>query len=229
MAPKRQERSSKFNSVSAEYEDEILVAYESILGEEEDLYLLQISEFFTHLQIPNCYTKDVLACVELYYDKLRGHNIKYDADNSWHTIEIQFLQNYTLFSTFEADSSHLFDEVIDIVDIDKLLKRTAKFLFFRDNHLFIKESWGLFIKKVAADLNSTKALDYKLTMPDLQKLKVELGLENELSDGLLIDMLGCCATVNGEIVNYDFSKISQGKFVAIRDFAEILGQIGEFD
>lgn len=225
-------KSELFNSINPEYEDEILEAYGSFTIENPDLNLVKLPELFSVLQIPSCFCQDINLCIDYYYEHMQDIE-QFDSTNHKQYITMQLIKNVTISSNIDDVST-----ILDIVDIDKLIKITDKLLKFRDFYQTIYESWKLFINasRLDSELNEQSILSYKLTLPDLKNIKTSLNLDHEsngkysLGDSFLIDMLGCCSTdPNGNMSNYDFYKIKSGSSVTIKDFAEILGNLGEFD
>lgn len=219
--------SKKFRSINKEYEEEILAVYAELTESEEDLYLKSLERIFEILRIPKCFTRDIVSAVEYYYE-LQGNIVRFN--NSKSDIVILMITLFTITSIIKSD-----DDIIDIIDVDKLISYTNLLLKFRDNFNLIKESWSLFVEVVEDEtLNTSRLLDYNLTLADLKKVKTALQLDGSgkqtLSDVLLIDMLSCCNTdESGRIHNFNFTKNSKGLFIDIKDFAFILGSLGEFD
>lgn len=192
--------SSQWDETDPSIEDEILEAYSELAGE-EDLHLNQLEELFHRLQIPGCFTRQLLQLVDQFYailDSGASINLK---DTS-HLMVVFMVQNLTITDP-KVTSIH---ECLDIVDIDKLLTRGTKLIKFRDNYRHITDTWRLFGCKE----NDT------LTIPQLQKIKEELNVE--VSDQMLIDMVSC-----GKEFNFE------GACVGILTFGEILGKLGELD
>lgn len=220
---KKQEVSAYFNTIRKENEDEILEAYALITQEDEDLLLNKLSEYFHMLNIPSCFIEDILGCIEYFYD-IRSvlDSTKRNKDTA-----VIFQMLYTFTITESSDES----DPIDIIDIDKLIQYTDKLIKFRDNFIDIVDSWKLFVdascdKKLSRD----QLLSYQLTLPDLKRIKNLLKLDaSSLSDSLLIDMLSCATDENDNNISFDLKKLSQGLFISIKDFALIIGNLGEFD
>lgn len=218
----RSGRLEKFKSVSSQTEDEILDAYGELTVENPDFYLHQVPELFHLLKIPECFTEDIIQAISFYYDFMqRGFELN-ESNHKQH-ITLQLLRHLTI-----TNANDIPNNIMDIVDIDKLIRFTNRLIKFRDNYKHIYSSWRLFVDAEELKLSIEK---YRLTLPGLQNIKTSLGLdEQELGDSFLIDMLGCCSTdSNGDIMNYDFEKLKQGSSVSIKDFAEILGNLGEYD
>lgn len=128
--------------------------------------------------------------------------------------------------------------IIDIVDIDKLIRNANKLVKFRNAYTHIYGSWKLFVDAATTltDSSELTVTNYQLTLPDLKKIKSFLNLDEtsngnvSLGDSFLIDMLSCCTTTqHGDIINYDYNKPKKGSYITIKDFAEILGNLGELD
>lgn len=219
--------SKKFRTIDKDYEEEILGVYAELTETEEDLYLKSLSKVFLMLKIPKCFTKDILNAVEYYYE-LQGSIVKFS--NSKSDIVIQMIVLFTITSVVNSD-----EDIIDIIDVDKLIAYSNVLLKFRDNFELIKESWSLFVDVVNDNTPTvSELLAYNLTLADLKMVKSALQLDGSgkqtLSDVLLIDMLSCCnSDESGNINNFNFSKNSKGLFIDIKDFAFILGSLGEFD
>lgn len=192
--------SSRWDDPDPAIEDEILEAY-SVFAGEEDLHLNQLEELFRHLQVPSCFTRQLLQLVDQFYailDSGASINLK---DTS-HLMVVFMVQNLTITDPQVTS----IQECLDIVDIDKLLTRGTKLIKFRDNYQHIIDTWRLFGCKE----------DDVLTIPQLQKIKDELNIG--VSDQMLIDMVSC-----GKEFNFE------GACVGILTFGEILGKLGELD
>lgn len=226
MARKKQtEVSEKFNQIDPQYENEILETYSVLTESDPDFYLKLLPKLFRKLKIPKCFTNDIARCVDYFYE-IQGHVI--NSDPSKRETLLQMITAFTITSQVESD-----EDIIDIVDIDKLMKHTNKLLKYRDNLDHIKQSWELFI-----NASSTKPprdpLEFKLTLPALQEVKSYLNIDSnpkqKLSDGFLIEMLSCCSVDDsGTLNSFELERNHQGLFVGIKDFACILGTLGEFD
>ncbi|CAH6720959.1 hypothetical protein CLIB1444_05S00474 [[Candida] jaroonii] len=207
---------SQFDEVPDKYEDEVLEAYAIITEESGDFYLKQMKKFFNQLSIPKCFTSDIVECVDSFY-ALQGS--LYASTSQKRDIILQMVLAFTITGSITND-----DDIIDIIDVDKLIKYSNRLLKYRDNFNVIKETWKLFV----SDDNFISA---KLSLPELQKIKQSLNLDpSSLNDGLLIDMLSSCKTdEEGTMHNFDLGKSSNGLYINIKDFACILGNLGEFD
>lgn len=227
MARKKQisEISQKFDQIDQDHENELLEAYSILTESEPDFYLQLLPKLFRNLKIPKCFTSDITRCVEYFYE-LQGAVMS--SDSSKRDIVLQMITAFTITSQIESD-----DDIMDIVDIDKLIRHTNKLLKFRDNFNHIKQSWELFVDASSGD-TPADPLSFKLTLPALQGVKSYLNLDSnpnqQLSDGFLIEMLSCCSTDDlGTLNNFDLDRQQEGLFVGIKDFAYILGALGEFD
>ncbi|KAK6459651.1 Rad33-domain-containing protein [Scheffersomyces xylosifermentans] len=231
-------KSSEYEVVSPQIEDEILEVYTELAGD-EDLYLSQLPELFGILKIPECFTQDIKDCIEYYYDFIRPNaDVKFDATNVKQYTTLNLINSYSLTSNITK-----IHEVIDIVDIDKLIRNLNRLIKFRNNYKHIFQSWELFVAAatteeagISIDKSESFVLNYKLSLPDLKHIKNALNLDHEsqgkhsLGDSFLIDMLSCCTTNSrGDILNFDFNKPKTGLCVSIKDFAEILGNLGELE
>lgn len=221
MGRKRDGKSLQFAKVPEQNEEEILEAYAE-LTDGGDLHLRMLPGLFHRLDIPRCYFRDVEECTEYFYANIDGHEI--DVSKSYHWVTFQFLTAYTLTTSSNPQ------ELLDIVDIDKLIRNTSTLLKFRDNHSHILASWNLFI---AAASPGSSPESFVLTLPHLKAIKQHLNLDQglaSLGDSFLINMLSCCSTNdNGNPTSFYLDKQKDGFGVTIRDFAEILGNLGEFD
>lgn len=221
----------KFDEINEEYETEILELYATLTEPEPDFYLKLLDKFFKKLKIPKCFTTDILECVEYFYD-VQGTLVT--SNNSKRDITLLMINTFTITSTSQVHSD---DDIIDIVDIDKLIKYTNKLLQFRDNFDHIKQSWQLFVEGSRPpsddgprDINP---LDFKLSVPGLKNVKSYLNLDSnpkqQFSDAFLIDMLSCCSSDHqGNLYNFDLHRQQQGLCIGIKDFAYILGTLGEY-
>lgn len=219
MPPKFQ-KSQQFLRVTDDIEEEVLEEYSRFLEtfEEEDLILKDVPVFLAKLKIPKCYYRDINECIQLFYDTEKGRLPM--KKTSWGVVT-ELLHALTLSVT----SKGIID-ISDIVDVSKLARFCTRLLKFRNLHELIYDSWSLFMD--AAGHSSNK--DYSvlaLSTAQLKIIKSKLQLD-DLSDSILIDMLGCSGTtVDGISYNYRVG-ISELLF-NIKDFAEVMGQLGELD
>lgn len=222
MAPRRDGKSQQFPKVPEDIEDEILEAYaEHTDG--GDFHLRTLPDFFHGLNIPKCYFNDVSECIEYYYSHIDGRGIDVGNTDEW--ITFQMLIAYTLTTSSNPD------QLLDVVDIDKLIRNTSTLVKFRNNHSHILASWKLFVDVGAPGSNPET---FRLTLPHLQAIKehmhLDLGLHGPLGDSFLISMLSCCSTKeDGSPTSFYLDKPKSGTSITIRDFAEILGNLGELD
>lgn len=228
MSKKQFVRSKSFYEVPSFIEDEILELYSEFTNG-EDFYLSELVQFLESLKIPVCFFQDISNCVNYFYSHIYSkEDVVLNVDNHKQNITLNLVKSYTI-----TTSINNLDDVVDIIDVDKLLKNCSRLVKFRNTYRLILNTWTLFVE--SADKNAVDDKDsivsHRLTLPHLQKIKNDLGLEDSLSDSSLIDMLGACSTVgpNDEIVNYDWNKLKSGKYITIRDFSEIMGQLGELD
>ncbi|KAK6465791.1 Rad33-domain-containing protein [Scheffersomyces coipomensis] len=240
MPPRKKKsiRSEAYLEVSAQAEEEILEAYSIILGEEEqDFYLHQLIELYDYLKIPSCFTADFKRCIDYYYEFIRPNTeLEFDATNVKHYTTLNFIHAFTITGKINK-----LNMIIDIIDIDKLIRNSNRLLKFRDNFNHIYQSWEMFvtastISGSSSEINEQFILNYKLGMKELKKIKTDLQLDTDrktaavLGDSFLIDMLSLPTTnERGEILNFDFNKPKIGLCVTIKDFAEILGNLGELE
>lgn len=219
MPPKFQ-KSQQFLLVTDEIEEEILEEYSTFLDafEQEDLLLKDVPVFLAKLKIPKCYYKDINECIQLFYETDKGRLPMKKA--SWGVVA-QLLQALTLSVTSEG-----MIDISDIIDIGKLAKFCTRLLKFRDLHNVIHDAWSLFMES-AGYLSGQDYSMLTLSTPQLKIIKAKLQLD-DLSDSILIDMLGCSGTtVDGFSYNYRVG-VSTLAF-NIKDFAEVMGQLGELD
>lgn len=226
--------SEDFNRVDQDIEDEILETYTKATEESQDLFLSQLPEFLLLLQVPICFSKDITECVDYYYEYMHkqiGEN-RFREANYKQSLTLQLVLAFTISSYADGSSD---TSILDIVDIDKLIKQCNKLMKFRNTYSHIYASWKLFVDAATTrDNNESTIINYHLTLPNLKKIKSILKLDEfnglSLGDSFLIDMLSCCKTApNGDTINYDLNKPKQGSYVTIKDFAEILGNLGELD
>jgi hypothetical protein len=212
-------RNDKFDTVSPQVEDEILAVYSEIT-DGHDLLVRDLPKFFNILDIPKWFIADFLQCIDYFYSTmLPTRSIKVCRRQDYMTLN---MVNYFTISSSQVST---IDDIIDIVDIDKLIEQTNKLIQFRNNYSFIISNWKLFINH----LNVDAVESYKLTLPDLKKIKTKLNLEHgNLSDSLLIDMLSCSFTDSkGYILNFNHD--ISGPCVTLKSFAYILGELGELE
>lgn len=214
--PPKFSKSANYTTLTKYAETEILDRYAELLEDAPDVLLSHIPAFFRGLKVPPCFTNDINTCIQWIYDTGLGNVSRTSA--KWHVAE-QLLRHLTISATVNGD----FD-VSDIVDLDKLLQFSNRLLRFRDHYREILRGWKLFADACGY---SGPVSDFQMSMKTLGKVKSRLQLD-DISDSILIDMLGCSkTTVEGEIFNYTF--LAQGLVVTIKDFAEVLGQLGELD
>lgn len=217
--PPKFKKSSAYTEISAAAETEILDEYAAVLDSAQapDVLLTNVPLILAQLKVPKCFTNDISTCIQWFYDSGQGHVLRHS--HRWLVAE-QLLSQVTISASFQG----LFD-VSDVVDLDKLVKFCNRLLRFRDHYPLIKEHWLLFAD--ACGYAGHDIISFKMSMRDLVKVKKHLQLD-DISDGVLIDMLGCSTrTVEGDLFNFSF--LPQGLTVDIKDFAEILGQMGELD
>lgn len=217
--PPKFRKSLAYAQVSADTETEVLDAYADVLtsSQSPDLLLKNVPEVFRTLKIQKSFTKDVLECIEWFYATQQSNLAK--SGLNW-AVASQLLRHLTISLTILGR----FD-VSDVVDIDKLVVFCNRLVKFRDHYGLISQNWSLFVE--AAGNNGERAIDRTLTLQDLIKVKGSLQLD-DISDSILIDMLGCGrSNVDGEIFNYKLT--SAALEVGIKDFAEVLGLLGEYD
>lgn len=223
-------KSKAYFEIPEEIEDEILEVYSNLVGDESDFYLHQLPDFFTELQIPPCFTFDIIKCINFYYNHCRDKTFSIDAISAKQNFTLQMIKAFTINDTITQS-----DEIIDIIDINKLIKNSNRLIKFRNSYDIIFQSWSLLIDASVGITNQSEEelINYHLTLPDLQRIKNLLQISSEantLSDAFLIDMLSCCSTTpDGTLINFDFDKPKDGSYVSFKDFAEILGNLGELD
>lgn len=216
--PPKFRKLTTYNEISQAAETEVLDEYAAVLdnAQAEDVLLSDVPAILSQLKIPGCFTDDIQNCIQWFYDTGRGH---IQRGNHWIIAE-QLLLQLTISSVFQGQF-----EVSEVVDIDKLVRFCNRLLRFRDHFPLIKEYWLLFAELCGE--GKKDITKFKMSMQDLAKVKKYLQLD-DISDGVLIDMLGCSTrTVQGDLFNFNFSP--SGLSVDIKDFAEVLGQLGELD
>lgn len=237
VPPKKNARftpSDQFEELMPEIEDEILEVYSELVDDEQqDLYLNQLPQILQSLRIPNCFSRDIVQCVDYYYKFMKDRDDEINVLSKRQSNTVNMIHAYTI----STSNIKKIENIIDIIDIDKLLRNLNRLIKFRNNYKHILNSWKLFVTSA----NSGKSLiplsaleSYQLTFPDLKQIKTNLNLDADpatktpLSDSFLIDMLGCCTTDrDGHLLNFDFDK--HGACVTIKDFAAVLGNIGELN
>lgn len=215
--PPKFRKLNTYSEISQAAETEVLDEYAAVLDntQAEDVLLSDVPKILSQLKVPSCFTDDIQNCIQWFYDTGRGH---VQRGNHWIVAE-QLLLQLTISSVFQGQF-----EVSEVVDIDKLVKFCNRLLRFRDHFPLIKEYWLLFAELCGEGKNDITK--FKMSMQDLAKVKKYLQLD-DISDGVLIDMLGCSTrTVQGDLFNFNFSPSILT--VDIKDFAEVLGQLGEF-
>lgn len=210
-------RSKSYTQLSEDAESEVLDAYEHILlTGSEDVLLRDMPKLLRDLKIPPCFTNDIVQCIQWFYDTEQDPDVR-EHSTKW-TVAVQLLRHLTISTVMKSKL-----DVSDIVDIDKLTKFCCRLVKFRDNFSTIKDAWSLFV--TAAGIPKEEALKAQLTLRDLLVVKKHLLLD-DIADSILIDMLSCGKSADGELLNYRFTDLLS---VGIKDFAEVLGQIGELD
>ena len=131
----------------------------------------------------------------------------------------------------EKYAQQLGDDDTDL-HLDRLPQHLNKLVKFRNHHQHIASSWKMLIQESGESPANIEL--YQLTLPGLKNVKSSLNLDNDpqtkvpLNDGFLIDMLGCCQhNAKKRLINFAFNK--QGATIMIKDFAFILGKLGELD
>ncbi|SGZ55044.1 CIC11C00000002707 [Sungouiella intermedia] len=217
--PPKFTKSARYTQITQLAETEVLDQYECILesGLSPDVLLSHIPAILKKLRVPQCFTKDICQCIQWFYDT--GHANVSTESPRWAIVE-QLLLHLTISSKLNGVL-----QVSDIVDIDKLVTFCNRLLRFRDHYRIIRQAWSLFVE--ASGNKNVDVTTFRLSMKDLTKVKSYLQLD-DISDTVLIDMLGCgTSTVEGDVYNYTFHH--HGLSVNIKDFAEIMGQLGELD
>lgn len=221
MAPLKFSKSEAYLQIDADAEAEILDAYADILDflKVEDIYLKHLPVIFHNLRIPACFTTDIEECIQWFYDT-GTYGSK--ADTSKGRTTRLLLEALTL--TTNQNGSY---DISEVVDIDKLIVFGNKLIYFRDNFEEIKYAWRLFVESSGNKVSDSDLLQFKLSLKELKEVKSYLQLD-DISDAILIDMLGCgSTTTDGKALNYSISL--KGPVVGIKNFAEILGQIGHLE
>lgn len=224
-------KSKEFNSVDTEVEEEIIAAYAKVALEDEDPSLKDLQEIFRILQIPKCFTDDISESIEYYYEYLGDHGWELDYLNIKQSTVLDLIRVYTITSQIHTTS-----DVIDILDIDKLIKNLNILVKFRNSYGHILDSWSLLVHSATSSRDNTEEfiVAYRLTLPDLKLIKTSLNLDQDresgksLGDSFLIDMLSCGSTdFKGNRINFSLRTPKTGPCITIKEFAEILGNLGE--
>lgn len=222
MPPLKFSKSEEFVNIDADAERQIIDAYAETLDETgvEDIYLKHLPIIFQKLSIPHCFTRDIDNCIQWFYDTYL-FGVSSDSQKGRKTKLL--LEQLTLTS-----GRHDELEVSEIVDIDKLIIVGNRLIKFRDHYPEIKNAWRLFLEAAnGTKVKDSELLGLTLTLKDLKKVKEHLDL-GDISDSILIDMLGCgSTTLDGQLLNFEAN--AGGLAVGIKDFAEIMAQIGQLD
>lgn len=217
--PPKFAKSTNYTEITQLAEAEVLDQYEAMLdaGTSPDVVLSQVPSILSKLRVPKCFTQDISECIQWFYDT--GH-ANVSTESPRRVIVEQLLLHLTISSKVNGVL-----QISDIVDIDKLVTFCNRLIRFRDHYRVIKQTWSLFV-----DASGNKKVDvttFRLSVKELTKVKSYLQLD-DISDTVLIDMLGCgTSTVDGELYNYTFQQ--EGLSVNIKDFAEVMGQLGELE
>lgn len=232
MGPKRNklgfQPSTSFDEIVPEIEDEIVEKYAQQLGDDDtDLHLDRLPQMLDELDIPNCFTTDIKAAVDYYYQFMHDGNYTINNSNVKQHNTLEMLLSFTITTSIQTPA-----DISDIIDIDKLIQHLNKLVKFRNHHQHIASSWKMLIQESGESPANIEL--YQLTLPGLKNVKSSLNLDNDpqtkvpLNDGFLIDMLGCCQhDAKKRLINFAFNK--QGATIMIKDFAFILGKLGELD
>lgn len=217
--PPKFHKSRHYLECTESIEEEVLEEYTKFLDsfQAEDVLLKHVPILLKKLKVPQCYTNDISDCIQWFYDTQDGRLSRSSAQ--W-VVVTQLLQHITMTVTSNGEL-----DVSDIVDVDKLVRFCVRLIKFRNSHSFILDSWSLFTE--AAGYSDSDITKLRLSLQDLKMIKSKLQLD-DLSDSILIDMLGCSgSTVDGDLYNYRMSKVDL--LVGIKDFGEVLGQLGELN
>lgn len=182
-----------------------------------DLLLKHLPLLFQYLKIPSILTYDIISCIDHYYEILINSNAPTSLKDN---LSLCLINYYTITSNPSTLS-----DIIDIIDIDKLIYQLHRLIILRNNYDHIHSSWLLF----TSILKISKPLKHKLTLPDLKKIKSHLGLDSgsvSLSDSVLIDMLSCAYNDSKQEI-VDLSGGPPG--VGFKAFGLILGELGELE
>lgn len=220
MPPKFQ-KSKQFLLATEDIEEEILMEYALFMDSfgAEDVLLKDVPIILAKLKIPVHYYSDVSDCIQWFYDT-RDRNLTRHSSR-W-AVVVQLLQHLTLSATSNGNF-----EVSDVVDVDKLVEFCTRLLKFRDSNDSILNAWALFADAAGYLAMKQDVTKFRLSLQSLKNIKSKLQLD-DLSDSILIDMLGCSkTTVDGNIYNYRVG--SADILVEIKDFAEIMGHLGQLD
>lgn len=219
----RRKPNKNFEQITSTIEDEILEEYTELSDQDTDFYLNKLPELFHSLKIQSCFTDDIIKCIDYYYEILQSKSVEFDVTNVKHYTTINLIKLYTINTSIES-----IDSIIDIIDIDKLLINLNILVKMRNNYQHVYQSWKLFVSAANPKLElEADIVGYKLTLPDLKKIKEVLNLK-DFNDTLLIDMLSSGSVDgNGNIISYDFDKHKIGSCVTIKEFGVMLGNLGE--
>lgn len=221
LMPPKFQKSNQFLLPTDEIEEEVLNEYALFIDSfgAEDVLLKDVPIILAKLKVPPYFYSDVSDCIQWFYDTQAGG---VSSRNARWTVVVQLLQHLTLSAT---SNGHF--ETSDVVDVDKLVKFCIRLLKFRDSCPQILNAWALFVEAAGYLTKDQDIAKLRLSLHNLKKIKSKLQLD-DLSDSILIDMLGCSkTTVSGEIYNYRSGKADI--LVDIKDFAEIMGQLGLLD
>lgn len=228
----RRSKQNSFLEIDPNHEDEILEIYAIMTEESPDLYLRQLPAIFRKLRIPKCFVTDIIACIAYYYELMDGRKVAYNPANRKQAMTMRLLLAYTLTAP-NAD----IENILDILDVDKLIRNVDRLLKYRDNYAHVMATWKLCVEATTTDSSKMKKYtdaelaSFKLDLTLLKKIKTHLDLDASdarrgMSDALLIDMLSCCAfNERDEPVNYAFD--SNVTHINFKVFADILGHLGE--
>lgn len=221
MAPLKFRKSELYLQIDADAEAEVLDAYSDCLEflKIDDVLLKHLPVIFHKLEIPPCFTSDIDECILWFYN-MGNYGATSDSKNG--RIVRLLLDQLTISSTHKGQY-----DVSDVIDIDKLIVFGNRLVKFRNNFTEIKSTWRLFVEASGHSVSDKELLRFELTLKELKLVKGFLQLD-DISDSILIDMLGCGSTnAEGTVLDYNMSR--KGPAVGIKGFAEILGQIGHFD
>lgn len=215
--------------VDSQTEDEILEVYESITANDGDAYLSDLPKFFEALSIPLCFTNDIATCITFFYDlSILDLELKSSGDlNAMQMTALRFVRAFTITKTFGTLER---GDIIDILDVDKLIKQLNILMKFRNHYRHILNSWKQLINASNKDVKEeNEILKFKLGVPELRDIRDSLITEQakgpQLGDPLLIDMLSI--GLEDDSICFYIDRKVESIYITIKRFAQILGFLGE--
>lgn len=215
--------------VDSQTEDEILEVYEGITANDGDAYLSDLPKFFEALSIPLCFTNDIATCITFFYESsILDLELKSSGDlNAMQMTALCFVRAFTITKTFGTLER---GDIIDILDVDKLIKQLSILMKFRNHYRHIFNSWMQLVNASNKDVKGENdILKFKLGVPELRDIRDSLITEQakgpQLGDPLLIDMLSI--GLEDDSICFYIDRKVEGIYITIKRFAQILGFLGE--